>query len=385
MDDNNSNQDDGLNKILKDMMKDLLTTFPELADNLDVNLKNILCDENVEDSVENVRNHLKSKLPERFFDILYENNDMFENEENDLAFLPGIDFSVLWRENISDNTRKTIWKYLQLLLFTTVNDVSNEDTFGDTAKLFQAINEEEFRTKLESTIDDIQSMFNDSSNNMGEISGNTNIPDAGKIHEHVSYMMNGKIGLLAKEIAEETSKELDIDLENVDSVNDVFKKLFKNPANLMDLVKNVKTKLDDKLKSGDIKESELISEATELMGKMKDMPGMGNLQEMLTKLGGGGGKTKMNINAMRSNLERNMKMAQQRERMRNRVNKKQENEVVMTNEEYNERARAADKAMAELLKEETQLNGLDQYVFKSGEKPMKSSKKKKKRRRKKKN
>jgi len=385
MDDNNSNQDDGLNKILKDMMKDLLTTFPELADNLDVNLKNILCDENVEDSVENVRNHLKSKLPERFFDILYENNDMFENEENDLAFLPGIDFSVLWRENISDNTRKTIWKYLQLLLFTTVNDVSNEDTFGDTAKLFQAINEEEFRTKLESTIDDIQSMFNDSSNNMGEISGNTNIPDAGKIHEHVSNMMNGKIGLLAKEIAEETSKELDIDLENVDSVNDVFKKLFKNPANLMDLVKNVKTKLDDKLKSGDIKESELISEATELMGKMKDMPGMGNLQEMLTKLGGGGGKTKMNINAMRSNLERNMKMAQQRERMRNRVNKKQENEVVMTNEEYNERARAADKAMAELLKEETQLNGLDQYVFKSGEKPMKSSKKKKKRRRKKKN
>jgi len=385
MDDNNSNQDDGLNKILKDMMKDLLTTFPELADNLDENLKNILCDENVEDSVENVRNHLKSKLPERFFDILYENNDMFENEENDLAFLPGIDFSVLWRENISDNTRKTIWKYLQLLLFTTVNDVSNEDTFGDTAKLFQAINEEEFRTKLESTIDDIQSMFNDSSNNMGEISGNTNIPDAGKIHEHVSNMMNGKIGLLAKEIAEETSKELDIDLENVDSVNDVFKKLFKNPANLMDLVKNVKTKLDDKLKSGDIKESELISEATELMGKMKDMPGMGNLQEMLTKLGGGGGKTKMNINAMRSNLERNMKMAQQRERMRNRVNKKQENEIVMTNEEYNERARAADKAMAELLKEETQLNGLDQYVFKSGEKPMKSSKKKKKRRRKKKN
>jgi len=102
MDDNNSNQDDGLNKILKDMMKDLLTTFPELADNLDENLKNILCDENVEDSVENVRNHLKSKLPERFFDILYENNDMFENEENDLAFLPGIDFSVLWRENISD-------------------------------------------------------------------------------------------------------------------------------------------------------------------------------------------------------------------------------------------------------------------------------------------
>ena len=43
---------------------------------------------------------------------------------------------------------------------------------------------------------------------------------------------------------------------------------------MMDLVKNVGSKLDNKIKSGDIKESELMQEATELMSKMKDMPGI---------------------------------------------------------------------------------------------------------------
>lgn len=55
--------------------------------------------------------------------------------------------------------------------------------------------------------------------------------------------MNGKIGALAKEIAEETAGELDlgIDLENPENLNmgNVFQKLFKNPGKLMNMVKNV--------------------------------------------------------------------------------------------------------------------------------------------------
>ena len=39
----------------------------------------------------------------------------------------------------------------------------------------------------------------------------------------------------------------------------------------MDLVKNIGGKLDSKMKSGDIKESELLEEATEIVNKMKDI------------------------------------------------------------------------------------------------------------------
>jgi len=43
--------------------------------------------------------------------------------------------------------------------------------------------------------------------------------------------------------------------------------------------------LENKIKSGDIKENELFSEATEIMKNMKNMPGMDNIQDMLKNMG----------------------------------------------------------------------------------------------------
>jgi uncharacterized protein (DUF885 family) len=143
------------------------------------------------------------------------------------------------------------------------------------------------------------------------------LPNPSDIHEHVSNMMNGKLGKLAREIAEETAADLNINMENAESINDVFKRLIKNPTKLLSLVKNVGSKLDEKLKSGDMKESELLEEASELMKKMKNMPGMGDLQSMFSKMGMNAGKGggKVNVNAMQSNLEQKIKGAKNRERI----------------------------------------------------------------------
>jgi UDP-N-acetylenolpyruvoylglucosamine reductase len=87
----------------------------------------------------------------------------------------------------------------------------------------------------------------------------------------------------------------------------------------MGLVKSVGDKLDSRIKSGEIKESELISEATDIMNKMKGMPGMENIQSMLSKMGipGLGGKgAKMNMGAMEAQMNKNLKTAQMRERMK---------------------------------------------------------------------
>jgi hypothetical protein len=56
----------------------------------------------------------------------------------------------------------------------------------------------------------------------------------------------------------------------------------------LDLVKNVSEKLDSRMKSGEISQNELMTEASEMLNKMKNMPGMGNIQEMLGKMGMGG-------------------------------------------------------------------------------------------------
>ena len=57
-----------------------------------------------------------------------------------------------------------------------------------------------------------------------------------------------------------------------------------------------------------------------MLNKMKSMPGMGNMHDMLNKMGipipkGG----KMNMNAMDAQMQKNLKMAQMKERMRKKA------------------------------------------------------------------
>ena len=276
-------------KIVNEFLTDLLKTFPELIEDLDLNLLKIwkqdeYSEEDVNSGVETVIEYCEKIYPERFFDLLYQNEDIFTNEEINLSFLPGIDFKILWKEDITDKTKDVMWKYLQLILFTIISGVSNGESFGDTAKLFQAINQDEFKNKLEETMENMKNIFE---NNSSEEEINLDdMPSAESVHEHVSGMMDGKLGALAKEIAEETANEMDFDLgdgEDINQVNDVFSKLLKDPNKLMSMIKNVGNKLDEKLKKGDIKESELLEEATNLMAKMKEMPGMGNMQEIHLK------------------------------------------------------------------------------------------------------
>ena len=130
-------------------------------------------------------------------------------------------------------------------------------------------------------------------------------------------MLGGKLGKLAKEIAADAATELGLDEEKMSesaSVQGVFQKLFQNPGKLMGLVKNIGSKLDAKIKSGEIKESEILQEASALMEKMKEMPGMGDMQSLLGKMGMGG-KGKVNMAAFQNHMQSGIKHAQTKERM----------------------------------------------------------------------
>jgi len=328
-------------KIIVDMTKDILVSFPEQKDNMNENLHNLVFENDLEKldySLKYVFTFCKTVYPKRFFDILYQTVDIF-NE--DVEFLPGINFKLLWSENITDKTRETIWKYLQLVLFNIVSSISDGNTFGDTAKMFETINQDEFKSKLEETISQMQTLFgenkkdgngNDGDENMSTESEKTSginledLPNPSDIQDHVNSMMNGNLGKLAREIAEETASELNIDMENASSINDVFKNLMGNPSKLMGLVKNVGSKLDTKMKSGDVKESDLLAEASEMMKKMKDMPGMGDIQNMMSKMGmnpQGKGPGKVNTGVMQNNLNKKLRDAKNRERLlRNLAEKK---------------------------------------------------------------
>lgn len=323
-------------KVIKDFVYDLKTTFPEYNPLINKWWKDVESFNYIEEEEErknaineaelNSCNLLfsfcKNKLPPRFFDILYQNSELFKpDSEYDTEFLPHIHFKNLWQCSISDKTRETIWKYLQLILFSIVGTLDNKDVFGDSAKLFEAINEDDFKQKLEETLSQMKGLFDipENENNDSEKGSTFNMedmPKASDIHDHITGMLDGKLGQLAKEIAEETAESLNMDMENVTDMKDVFDKLIKNPTKLMGLVKTVGDKLDSRIKSGEIKESELMSEATDIMNKMKNMPGMGNIQSMLSKMGMGNLGGKVNTAAMEAKLNQNLKTAKLKEKMR---------------------------------------------------------------------
>jgi len=293
-------------KIVTDFKKDITRSFPEYSEVLETI--------DTEDGLVTLKEYCKTVYPERFFDILYQNNEIFTDASLNTCFLPGVEFKDIWKEDITDTTKETIWKYLQLLLFNIVGDIDKKASFGDTSKLFEAIKEDELQSKLKDTMEQMRSMFDMTGKDMSgadmagvDMSGCSmnGLPNPEDIHDHISGILDGKLGRLAKEIAEETAEELDI--KDVTKVDDIFKKLFTNPTQLMDLVKNIGTKLDSKLKSGDLKESELMAEAAELVDKMKDMPGMGNFKDMMGSMG--------NTAGFQQKMKQQMHMMQMRERM----------------------------------------------------------------------
>lgn len=354
-------------KIMKDFVSDILNTFPEYTplvdkwwksssfdDIEDLDEKNNAIQMEKEDRIVFLYNHCINIFPERFFDILYQKVEIFDKESSvNTEFLPGISFKYLWQCDISDNTRETIWKYLQMILICVVGNVNNKEAFGDTRKLFEAINEDEFKTKLENTIQSMQNIFENMRNEKNDDKENekdndkkevpkTNIPSADDIHGHINSMLNGKLGDIAREIAEETSQNLDIDMEGVSDAKDIFQKLFQNPGKLMNMVKNVGDKLDEKMKSGELNQNELMTEASEMLNRMKNMPGMPNIQDFLNgmKMGGTDGmpdlgnlaglaglaglgkNAKVDKNAMKQNLERKTKLDAMKERAKKKMEAK---------------------------------------------------------------
>ena len=336
-------------------------------------------------SINNIYEYCKRTFAVRSIDILYQNEDIFlnkpnvkVNEENpqiiNTMFLPDIEFSNLYYDDTSDKTKQTLWKYLQLILFNIITTIDDIAFFGDSLELLKIIDGDKFSSKIQDTIEELSKMFsfkeendtsNDTSNDtnipdfakmfdgsanqfnmfatmLNDLSGNSNnadynIPDKEELFSHINKLINGKIGSLAKEIAEETTKDMDLDTDNISDVNDVLKGFMKNPTKLLGLISKISNKINSKMKDGSLKESELLEEATNIFKNMKDMPGMGNFNDIIKSMNldqfmpkGG----KINPSAFQNMMEQNVKMSKMKERMKKKAESK--GETNKTNVSYRE-------------------------------------------------
>jgi hypothetical protein len=281
-------------KIMTDFVRDMNSSFPELSMIINKWWQN-------GENIDYVYNYCLKVYPDKFVDILYKSDELF-NQSQHTEFLPGVSFSHIWNYNdISDKNREMIWNYLQMVMISIIGDIrqqnlesstiDEEETIKNTTlDLYEKFNTDEFNIKLKETITSLQETLENNNNNntletpsSDDSSENESSPTQSKENPFDS-IMDTKLASLAKEIALETTEDFKDGLDNVKDVNGVFEHLFKDPSKIMNIVKNVSEKLDVKLQNGDFNEKEILSEAVSLMGKMKTIPGMENIQSLMKNI-----------------------------------------------------------------------------------------------------
>ena len=280
-----------------DFTTDLSTTFPEYSA-----LWSKWSDKTTSVSeFETLYEHCTQVYPERFFDILNQNAEIFsKGSDKDTHFLPGVDFTLLFHcAGVSENTRETIWKYLQVILLTLVNSMKDKVNFGDTMKMFENLDEGDLHSKLQGAMENIGKFFekmekqpatDDAEQQASHGTSKTaGLPKMEELHNHLQGLFDGKIGQLAKELAEDMSGDIAAsfgdEMEGMTSTKDVLSKLMQNPQKIKNVVNTVKDRLASKMESGEISREDLMKEASDMMKKMNGAGGMG---DMLKGMGGMG-------------------------------------------------------------------------------------------------
>lgn len=345
-----------LPSIIRDFTRDLSATFPEYVylwekwtvDDLD------------EQEIKSLFEYFLKTYPARFFDILYQNEDIFkitmagleDGPETNTFFLPNVEFKLLYHcDNITEKTKQAIWKYLQLILFTLTDSIKDKGLFGDTAKLFDGIKETDLQEKLTEVINGMGDFFKNSNNGETETEETSSpnlggeMPNPESIFENLSGLLEGKIGKMAQELAQELSGEFGElfgeDGEDADSIKnpqDAFKKLMKNPSKMMGLVKKVSEKIKTKFDKGDINPEDMKEEMGAFMNQMKSMGGPNSsafqdmMKNMAKSMGLGGKNMKMDTNAL-SRMEKQMNQKEQiKARLEKRKTEAKEKLVFRTND-----------------------------------------------------
>lgn len=322
------------NSTVMDLVAELKGTFPELNDILDEKYTALSpTDTSVMEWFEaNAKEH-HTALTAKEASVFKENRSLF--------LLPDINFSQLWKCKLTRSNKNAIWKYLHVLLLlvshnnmqkttqslaTTVADdgrsencVSDDTSLSDSMKsTFEQWNKmldnkdlapDELKAMKEQSekMMTLMATLHGSNDNGDEGEGDDDEDDSHsgqakqptmediKNDPFVRQLENSKIAQFAKELTEEIDMS-DLGLsekdEGAESFQDVFNMMGKDPQKMFGLVKSVGDKIQSKMQSGDIQQSELLGEAQQLMQSMQTSDTFKQMFKGKRKKGKGKGKGK---------------------------------------------------------------------------------------------
>lgn len=207
----------------------------------------------------------------------------------DNLIIEGIDFFLLWNQELSDSTRDNIWKYLFTLYLYAYS--SNENlTLSEIVKKYKdtsGVNYQKPCDKILFAIIDnlnsekrIKKLAEKEKDTIKESSASNFDFPLGE------GLLNGEIGKLAKEIAEEINPaDFESQLENQNPqelLSNLFAGNMQEESPIFNLVQTISSKIQNKVSQGGINENALFQEAQDMVGNnsmFRDMMDKANQQK----------------------------------------------------------------------------------------------------------
>ena len=326
------------NKTLQKFVSELTTSFPELKESIEkyYNFEDL-------ELLTAVLSEFISKTESCFSDFINKNEIIF----SDHTILQSIDFKFIWESEISPETIHSIWNYLHTLYLYGYSHIHKIHLI----KLMEIANKPISDTVIEierHPIEILQSMNlsnkskdisldDDINTSSSSAADSFNLPGLGDILE-------GPIGKLASDIA----GEIDIDKLNLDKEDPskLLQQLMSGEnmenSGLMDIIKDVTSKIQTKITSGNVNESDLFTEAQQIMNKFSgagDSSPFSMISKMAKDLQSGGkggpsadmlskyGNLMNNLNIPTSNknvkIDKNkLSLLEKKEKMREKLKKR---------------------------------------------------------------
>ena len=243
--------------------------------------------------------------------ILNKDESIFE--ENIFENIP---MKTIWSEHMEDIDKNKIWKYLQTFCVININlNSSNE------LKKLLTGESNEIKKENKKDIKDLKKLkkLKNSINDISKEEEEYNKQNKDELSGLEGVFENTGIGKLAKNIAENmdfNSIMGDIDPNETD-MNKVMQNMM-NPGNFMNIFNDINAKVKQQIDSGDISEETLTNEAQQLYGNFSKNPLFSNMMN------------NPELQKMQEQMKKpneNTKTNETQERLRKKLNKKQQNNV----------------------------------------------------------
>ena len=266
-------------------IKDIVDVFPEYKTRLTDHYKECFekdgAVQKINEFLDNIKGHY-SKIAER-------DETLFND---DPIFIPNISFKMMWNSGISDNTKDSIWKYLQCFCIMHIS----EDSSGKIEDVMKSIQMKE-KVKDKQTVEQMKILkkLNESISK-----NNTQEMDESTMEDINNVLGDTKIGQIAKKISDEINIEDMMGGKDGGNIEDLFK-----GDNMAKIFSAISSNIGSMEQSGD-----LLSEATNICGVMKDNPLFSNMMNMGMEGNGGDDVMGKMMQGMMGGLMGNMSQPQ---------------------------------------------------------------------------